>query len=77
MTTCIICGRDDGHHHDHDESFVCARCYPAIVPLVQGQVDRLRREHIAAMQEQRAKTPEVEQKIYAVPIDTPNDGVTW
>ena len=43
MTICKICGRDDGHHHDHEEFFICARCYPIIAPLVEVRKEQLAR----------------------------------
>jgi len=43
MTVCAICGKDDGHHHDHDEKYVCPKCYPIIKPLIDVRMEQLNR----------------------------------
>jgi len=50
MTTCRICGKDDGHHHDqavcdggHDEFFICSKCYPVISPIIEVRIEQLAR----------------------------------
>ena len=43
MTTCRICGKDDGHHHDHNEFFICSKCYPIISPIIEVRIEQLAR----------------------------------
>jgi hypothetical protein len=43
MTYCRLCGKDDGHHHDHDEYYICSRCYPSISALVEKRLTDLLR----------------------------------
>lgn len=71
MTICRICGRDDGHHHDHDEHFICARCYAIVEPIVECRIAYLQREYRAtnAVSKHSIKSPPHEPKVYVEIIE--------